>query len=78
MPVKNSSILGVDDISIGGFHTFVKTINKEIYGFGQNNYSQFGFKTESDDVLLPIQVLKDQEFLWGDTVFKSKAKSARK
>ena len=63
--------------SNGGYHTFVKTSNNEIYAFGYNEYSQLGIKTEDDNQLTPIRVFEDNEDIWFSNINKSKAKSAR-
>ena len=66
----------VMDISKGGNHCFIKTVSNEIYGFGWNEYSQLGIKT--DGILLtPSRVFEDNEDIWYSNINKSKAKSAR-
>jgi len=76
-PIKHPSLSNIIDISNGGYHTFVKTSNNEIYSFGTNINSQIGIKTENDYPITPIRVLKDNEDIWYSNSGKSKAKSAR-
>merc|ERR1739841_51650 len=75
-PIKHPSLSNIIDISKGGFQTFTKTSNNEIYAFGQNNYSQLGIKTEDKNQLTPIRVFEDNEDIWISNINKSKAKSA--
>ena len=74
---KHPSLSNIIDISNGGFHTFVKTSNNEIYAFGYNKYSQLGIGTEYEDQITPIRVFEDNEDIWFSNINKSKAKSAR-
>ena len=77
-PTKNILLSNVIDISKGGDHTFVKTLNNEIYAFGRNNFSQLGIKTEERLQISPIQVFQDNDDFWRVNISKkSKAKSAR-
>ena len=78
VPKKHPTLSNIIDISSKGFHTFVKTTANEIYGFGNNNYSQLGIHNGKKNQVIPIQVLKDNENLWYSNVNqKSRAKSAR-
>ena len=76
-PIKHPSLSNIIDISKGGYHSFVKTSNNEIYAFGLNQYSQLGIKTEDENQLTPIRVFEDNEDIWFSNINKSKAKSAR-
>ena len=77
-PILHPTLSNIIDISSGGFHTFVKTIDNKIYGFGYNKYSQLGIKTSEDHQLTPIQVFQDNEDIWHSNIAKNKQKSARK
>ena len=57
LPIKHSSLSNVIDISSQGVNTFVKTSNSEIFGFGNNRYSQLGIKTEDNQLIL-LEYLK--------------------
>merc|ERR1711862_1052558 len=76
-PIKHPSLSNIIDISNGGYHTFLKTSNNEIYAFGNNKYSQLGIKTEHDAQITPIRVFEDNEDVWFSNINKKKAKSAR-
>ena len=76
-PIKHPSLSNIIDISKGGWQTFVKTSNNEIYAFGYNNSSQLGIETEDDKQITPIRVFEDNEDIWFSSINKSKAKSAR-
>ena len=43
-PIKNPSLSNIIDISRGGYHTLVKTLNNEIYAFGHNK--QLGIEND--------------------------------
>ena len=75
-PIKNPSLSNIIDISKGGYSTFVKTSNNEIYAFGNNEFLQLGIKTENNNQITPIRVLEGREDIWFSKI-KSKAKSAR-
>ena len=66
------------DVSTKGFSSFIKTSKNEIYAFGNNKSLQLGIKTEKENQIKPIQILKDEEDIWCSNIRKSKAKSARK
>merc|ERR1712023_428979 len=73
-PIKHPSLSNIIDISKGGYHSFVKTSNNEIYAFGYNDHSQLGIKTEQDEnQITPIRVFED---IWFSNINKSNAKSA--
>ena len=75
--IKHPSLLNVIDISKGGFSTFVKTSENEIYAFGKNTCTQLGLQTEEENQLTPIRVFLDNENIWySNNILKSK--SARK
>ena len=75
---KHPSLSNIIDISKGGYHTFAKTSNNEIYAFGNNEHSQLGATTENLKQITPIRVFEDKEDIWCSNIKKSKAKSARK
>ena len=77
-PNSHKSLHDIIDISSGGNHTFVKTINNEIYTFGNNHYSQLGIEILDELKLTPIQVFKDKDEIWASNIRRSKQKSARK
>ena len=77
-PVKHPILSNVIDVSRGGFHSFVKTSNNEIFSMGYNKYSQLGAQTELTNQLTPLQVFQNKEDIWCSNITKSKAKSARK
>ena len=77
-PIQHPTLSNIIDISSGGNHTFVKTIDNKIFAFGANKHSQIGIETEDDNQLTPIQVFIDKEDIWCSTIGKSKQKSARK
>ena len=77
-PIKHPTLSNIIDISCGGSHTFAKTLNGEIYAFGDNSGLQFGMKTENENQLAPIRVFEGNEDIWYSGICKSKAKSARK
>ena len=78
-PMKHPSLSNIIDISSGGYHTFVKTSNNEIYGFGDNCSSQLGIITDYRCQKTPIPLFKGNEDLWCSSISrKSNAKSARK
>ena len=56
--IKHPSLSNIIDISLGRYHTFVKTSNNEIYAFGRNRCLQLGIKTEHDIQGTPIRVSK--------------------
>ena len=76
-PVKHPSLSNVIDVSHGGYHTFVKTSENEIYAFGLNEGLQLGIQTPNDIQNTPIRVFTDNEAIWHSNNIKSKAKSAR-
>ena len=77
-PVKHPILSNVIDVSRGGFHSFVKTSNNEIFSMGYNKYSQLGAQTELTNQPTPLQVFQNKEDIWCSNITKSKAKSARK
>ena len=77
-PIKHPSLSNVIDVSSGGYHTFIKTSNNEIFAFGDNTHSQLGIKTENEYQYSPIRVFEDNEDIWNSNLNRpSKAKSAR-
>ena len=72
-PLSNSI-----DISSRGNHTFIKTSNNEIFGFGLNNWFQLGIKTKNTTITSPIQLFQNNENIWNSTLINFNAKSARK
>ena len=76
-PMKHPSLSNIIDISSGGWSTFVKTSNNEIYAFGDNEFSQLGIDTQGFEQFTPIRVFEDNEDIWYSNIPKSKAKSAR-
>ena len=62
-PIKHPSLANVIDISTGGFHSFVKTGDNEIYAFGRNDYSQLGIEANAGDYfqLIPTRVFEADE-----------------
>ena len=77
-PVKYTYLSPIIDISSKGNHTFVKTSENEIYGFGDNSFEQLGTATEDEFQTTPIRVFEGNEDIWFSNINKSKAKSARK
>ena len=77
-PILHPTLSNVIDLSSGGYHTFIKTQDNKIYGFGENKYSQLGIKTSENYQLTPIQVFEDNEDIWHSSMCKSSQKSARK
>ena len=77
-PMKHP-LSNIIDISKGGYTTFVKTLNNEIYAFGKKDYSQLGLESTSENRIerTPIRVFEDNEDIWFSNINKSKAKSAR-
>ena len=79
LPTKIPSISNIIDISSRGYHTFVKTSDNKIFGFGENEYLQLGVETEFSKQYKPIQTLEDNESLWSSTFLNfNRKKSARK
>ena len=72
------STLKVIDISSGGFHSFVKTSNNEIYAFGASDHLQLGIKTGYFKLYTPIRVFENNEDIWCSNINSLKVKSARK
>ena len=77
-PIQHPTLSNIIDISSGGDHTFVKTIDNKIYAFGNNLWSQLGIRTPKEEQLTPIQVFVDKEYIWNSNIGKSKQKSAYK
>ena len=77
-PTKHPTLSNIMDISSRGDSTFIKTLDRKIYAFGNNDYSQLGIKINEYCQLTPIQVFQDNEDIWGSFIGKSKQKSARK
>ena len=77
-PEIHPTLSNIIDISSGGWSTFVKTLNNEIYYFGDNRKSLSGIKTSQSKVTKPKRVFFDNEDIWYSIIRKSKAKSARK
>ena len=77
-PILHPTLSNIIDISSGGLHTFVKTIDNKIYAFGDNQFSKLRIESSEELQLTPIQVLEGKEDIWYSTIGKSKAKSARK
>ena len=75
-PIKHPSLSNIIDISSKGNSSFVKTVNNEIYAFGNNEFAQLGFYGDFY-IYSPIRVLEDNEDIWYSRTSKSKAKSAR-
>jgi len=74
-PTLNESVHDIIDISSGkGHHTFIKTINNEIYCFGYSicleEIPNNPKKTQ------PVQVLKNKEDIWDTTRGKSRRRSS--
>jgi len=69
IPFKHPSLSNIIDISKGGYYTFVKTSNNEIYAFRRRSL-------EITDKL-PFRIFEDNEDIWCGSTGKSKAKSAR-
>ena len=79
MPVKHPSLSNIIDISTGGRHTFVKTVDEQIFAFGRNGRFQMGDDYSTESQYKPVRVFKDKEYIWYSNIYKpSKAKSARK
>merc|ERR1712232_411145 len=76
-PTKNPSLSNLIDFASKGNRTFVKTLNNEIYAFGENRFSTLGVESNGQNQLTPIRVFEDNEDIWFSNINKSKAKSAR-
>ena len=75
LPIQHPSLSNIIDVSSRGHTTFVKNLDNEIFGFGNNQYSQAGLQTETSNQTTPIQVLKEMEDIWCSNINKSAQKS---